>query len=180
MNDAGVAPPGVMPIQMPMSELLTDVIQYFGSLAHVSITIFMLILADLPVNDRPSSIDSRISPMPNSPITAIRKSKPRMRSVKPKIKRNWPVTVSMPTAASAKPSIIAASVLNADPLPMPMKLQNVSRYTAKNSGGPNLSANFATSGARNVIITTATSAPTNDDVNDAVSASPARPCCASG
>ncbi len=35
-------------------------------------------------------------------------------------------------------------------------------------------------GARNVIITTATNAPTNDDVNDAVSASPARPFCASG
>ncbi len=86
----------------------------------------------------------------------------------------------MPTAASANPSIIDASVLNAEPLPMPMKLQKVSRYTAKNSGGPNLSANPATSGARKVIMMTATSAPTNDEVNDAVSASPARPCCASG
>ena len=65
--------------------------------------------------------------MPNSPMTAIRKSKPRMRSVKPKMRRSWPVTVSMPTAASAKPSIIAASVFHGEPLPMPMKLQNVSR-----------------------------------------------------
>ena len=86
----------------------------------------------------------------------------------------------MPTAASAKPSIIAASVLNGEPLPMPMKLQNVSRYTEKNSGGPNCNANLATSGARNVIISTAKNAPTNDDVNAAVSASPARPCCAIG
>ena len=39
---------------------------------------------------------------------------------------------------------------------------------------------MATIGARNVIITTATNAPTNDEVNAAVSASPARPCCAIG
>ena len=38
-----------------------------------------------------------------------------------------PVTVSMPTAASAKPSIIEAMVLNAWPLLMPTKAQKVSR-----------------------------------------------------
>ena len=65
--------------------------------------------------------------MPKSPMTAIRKSKPRISSVKPKVRRSCPVTVSMPTAASAKPSIIEASVFHAEPLPMPMKLQNVSR-----------------------------------------------------
>jgi hypothetical protein len=63
---------------------------------------------------------------------------------------------------------------------MPTKLQNVSRYTAKNSGGPNLSANFATIGARKVIITTARKAPMNDEVKAAVSAAPALPCCAMG
>ena len=35
-------------------------------------------------------------------------------------------------------------------------------------------------GARNVISTTATSEPMNDDVKAAVSASAARPCCAIG
>jgi len=35
-------------------------------------------------------------------------------------------------------------------------------------------------GAREVIITTATKAPMNDEVNAAVNASPARPCCAIG
>ena len=64
--------------------------------------------------------------MPNRPITAIRKSKPRSSSVTPKVMRSWPVTVSMPTAASAKPSIIAASVLHGGSLPMPTKLQKVS------------------------------------------------------
>ena len=65
--------------------------------------------------------------MPNRPITAIRKSKPRIISVKPNVRRSRPVMLSMPTAASAKPSIIAASVFHGEPLPMPMKLQNVSR-----------------------------------------------------
>ncbi len=125
-------------------------------------------------------MDSRISPIPNSPMTAMRKSKPRMSSVNPKMSRSWPVTVSMPTAASANPSIIDASVFQGEPLPMPMKLQKVSRYTAKNSGGPKRSANLATIGARNVIMSTATNAPTNEEVNAAVSASPARPCCAIG
>ena len=68
---------------------------------------------------------SRISPTPNRPITAIRKSKPRRSSIVPKVMRSWPVTVSRPTAASAKPSIIAASTLNGDSLPMPTKLQKV-------------------------------------------------------
>ena len=53
---------------------------------------------------------------------------------------------------------------------MPTKLQNVSRYTAKNSGAPNFKANLATSGAKKVIMTTATNAPTNDDVKAAVNA----------
>ena len=63
--------------------------------------------------------------MPKRPITAIRKSKPRMSSCQPKMSRSWPVTVSMPTAASAKPIIIAAMILNGGSLPMPMKLQKV-------------------------------------------------------
>src|SRR5512147_1032162 len=122
MNDAGVAPPGVIPIQQPMRQLLTDVTQYAGSLRHVSSTTFGLIFADLPVKESPSSIDSRISPMPKSPITAIRKSKPRMSSEKPKVSRSLPVMLSMPTLASAKPSSIDASVFHGEPLPIPMKL----------------------------------------------------------
>jgi hypothetical protein len=39
---------------------------------------------------------------------------------------------------------------------------------------------LATIGERKVMTITATSAPTNDEVNAAVSALPARPCCASG
>ncbi|MBS1136706.1 MAG: hypothetical protein H6R11_660 [Proteobacteria bacterium] len=63
---------------------------------------------------------------------------------------------------------------------MPTKLAKVRNWTAKNSAGPNFRANFATSGARKVMTITATRAPTKEDVNAAVSASPARPCWASG
>ena len=127
MNDAGVAPPGVMPIQMPTSALRSEVIQYCGSCFQVSSTTLGSILADLPEKASFSSIDSRISPMPNRPMTAIRKSKPRISSWMPKVRRNWPVTVSMPTAASAKPMAIEARILKGEPLPMPTKLQKVSR-----------------------------------------------------
>ena len=46
--------------------------------------------------------------MPNRPITATRKSKPVSSFVEPKVRRSAPVTGSVPTAASAKPSIIEA------------------------------------------------------------------------
>ena len=127
MNEAGVAPPGVMPIQMPISELRIEVTQYLGSFFQVSQTTLGSILALLPEKARPSSIESRISPMPNRPITAIRKSKPRISSVQPKVRRSWPVTVSMPTAARAKPMVMEARILKGEPLPMPTKLQKVSR-----------------------------------------------------
>ena len=103
--------------------------------------------------------------MPNRPITATRKSKPLSNSLKPKVMRNWPVTVSSPTAARAKPIIIEAIVLNGDSLPMPTKLQKVSSCTEKNSAGPNCSAKLAMIGARKVMTMTAISAPTNEEVN---------------
>ena len=114
-----------MPIQQPTRQLRTVVNQYCGSFFHVCTTILKSMRALLPWNDRPSSIDSKISPMPKRPITATRKSKPRMSSWNPKVSRNWPVTVSMPTAASAKPNIIAVRVFHGEPLPMPIKLQKV-------------------------------------------------------
>ena len=127
MKEAGVAPPGVMPIQMPTSELRTEVIQYWGKRFHVASTTLASIFALLPEKARPSSMDNKISPMPNRPMTAIKKSKPRMRSVKPKVRRNCPVTVSMPTAANAKPMHMEAKILKGEPLPMPTKLQKVSK-----------------------------------------------------
>ena len=61
-----------------------------------------------------------------------------------------------------------------------MKQAKERNITAKNSGGPKRSAKPATSGARKVSSTTARKAPTKEAVKAAVSASPARPCCAIG
>src|SRR3990172_2668480 len=180
MKDAGVAPPGTIPMKQPTAAERIEVCQYFGSRFQVWTTTRKLIFADAPLKASPSSNVSRISPMPNNPITAMRKSNPASMCVEPKVSRSVPVTGSEPTAASAKPNIIDARVLNTGSLLVLTKAQNVSRYTAKNSGGPNSSANRATIGDRKVITITATSAPTNDEVNAAVSASPARPFCASG
>ncbi len=118
--------------------------------------------------------------MPNRPITATRKLKPFSSSGWSNVRRNWPVTLSMPTAASAKPSIIETRVFEGGSLLRPTKLAKVSSCTAKNSAGPNFSANLASTGARKVMTATATSAPKKDAVKAAVSASAARPFCAIG
>ena len=125
MNEAGVAPPGTMPIMQPTTELRMVVTQYLGNSFQVSHTTRKLSLPSAPLMARPSSIVCKISPMPNRPITAIKKSKPLSNSVMPKVRRMVPVTVSVPTAASAKPSIIATMVLNGLPLAMPMKAAKV-------------------------------------------------------
>jgi hypothetical protein len=73
-----------------------------------------------------------------------------------------------------------AMVLAGGSLLMPTKLQKVSNCTAKNSAGPNLSANLASNGAMKVMSSTANSAPTKDEVKAAVSACAASPRCAIG
>jgi hypothetical protein len=118
---------------------------------------------------------SRISLMPNRPMTATRKFTPRRSGSRPKVMRSLPDTVSMPTAASKSPSAIEMMTLCLFSLPSPTNEQNVRRYTAKNSGGPKRRANDEIIGARNVISSTATSEPMNDEVNAAVSASAALP-----
>ena len=88
MKDAGVAPPGVMPIQQPIRQLRNEVAQYLGNCFHVSSTTLPRIFAAAPWNAKPSSMERRISPIPNKPITAIKKSKPRINSGLPNVKRN--------------------------------------------------------------------------------------------
>src|SRR4030042_2746544 len=122
MKEAGVAPPGVMPIQQPTMQLRIDVTQYFSSSFQVCSTAFSRILAVLPENFRPLSIDDRISPMPNRPITAIRKSKPTSSWSCPNVIRSVPVILSSPTDPRAKPGHIAASPLKGEPLPLPQNL----------------------------------------------------------
>src|SRR5438270_2004869 len=180
MNEAAIAPPGVIPSQQPMNEERNRVTQYFGRSFQTESTTRRLMPAACPRNASRSSMVSRISLIPNSPITATRKLMPRNNSLDPNVIRNCPDMVSMPTPASSNPSVMEISVLCFSSRPSPTNEQNVSRYTAKNSGGPNLSAKDEISGARNVISSTATNEPMKDEVNAAVSASAARPCCAMG
>src|SRR2546421_13123279 len=180
MKEAAIAPPGVMPSQQPMNEERSSVTQYFGRPFQTDSTTRREIPAAWPRSARRSSMVNRISLMPNRPMTATRKLTPRKSSAEPKVMRNWPDTVSMPMPASNRPSDIEITVLCLASRPRPTNEQNVNRYTAKNSGGPNFSANDEIIGARNVIKSTATSEPMNDEVNAAVNASAALPCCAIG
>ncbi len=65
--------------------------------------------------------------MPNRPITATSKLSPESSQGWSKVRRSSPDTVSMPTAAMAKPMVIATRVFNGGLRLMPMKVQNASR-----------------------------------------------------
>src|SRR6266536_4874548 len=123
MNDAGVAPPGVIPIQQPIRHERSEVTQYCGNFAQVSNTIFGLIFPLASLNAKPSSIVIRISPIPKSPITAIRKSNPCSISENPNVIRNVPVTVSSPTAAQDDRFDDARLCACGGSRPIPTKLQ---------------------------------------------------------
>src|ERR1700716_3400095 len=92
-------------------------------------------------------------------MTATTKLTPLTSSSMPMVSRTLPETVSIPTAASAKPIASDTSVLIGGEPPMPTKLANARKYTAKYSGGPNASATCATHEAESVISTTPASAP---------------------
>src|SRR6185437_15178173 len=141
MKDAAIAPPGVMPSQQPMKEDRNSVTQYFGRSFHTDSTTRSEMPAAWPRSASRSSMVSRISLMPNRPITATRKLTPRSSSDEPKVMRNWPDTVSMPMPASNRLRDMEKTVLCLASLRRPTKKQKLKRYTAKNSGGPNFSAN---------------------------------------
>src|SRR4029450_11218236 len=173
MNDAAIAPPGVMPSQQPMKEERSSVTQYFGRSFQTLSTTRNEMPAAWPRSARRSSMVKRISLMPNRPITATRKLTPRRSSDEPKVMRNCPDTVSMPMPASKSPSDIEITVLCLASRPSPTNEQNVRRTAAKNSGAPNFREKEKIIGARKVISIPATSEPMNDEVNAAVSASAA-------
>src|SRR3954469_6644904 len=175
MKEAAIAPPGVMPSQQPMKEERNSVTQYFGKSFHTDSTTRSEMPAAWPRSASRSSMVSRISLIPNRPMTATRKMTPRSSSEEPHVMRNSPDTVSMPMPARRSPSDIEMTVLCLASRPRPTKEQKVSRYTAKNSGGPNLNENEEIIGARNVIKSTATSEPIKDEVKAAVKASAALP-----
>ncbi len=88
MNEAAIAPPGVMPSQAPMIEDRNSVTQYRGKSFQTFSSTRRLMRAACPRNASRSSMVSRISLMPNRPITATRKLMPRSSSLKPNVMRN--------------------------------------------------------------------------------------------
>jgi hypothetical protein len=80
MKDAAIAPPGVMPSQHPITDERMSVAQYFGKSFQTFQTVRRLMRAAWPRSASRSSMVSRISLMPNRPITAT-KFTPRIRSV---------------------------------------------------------------------------------------------------
>src|SRR6476620_12180901 len=127
MKEAAMAPPGVMPSQQPMKEERNSVAQYFGKSFQTDSTTRKEMPAAWPRNARRSSMVSRISLMPNKPITATRKLMPRNSSLEPNVMRNCPDTVSMPTPASSNPSDIEMMVLCLASRPRPTNEQKVSK-----------------------------------------------------
>ena len=88
MNEAAIAPPGVMPSQQPMNDERSSVAQYLGRSFQTASTTRKEMPAACPRNARRSSMVNNISLIPNRPITATRKLTPRNRSVEPKVMRN--------------------------------------------------------------------------------------------
>ena len=127
MKEAAIAPPGVIPSQQPIAEERNNVIQYCGRSFQTFSTTRRLMLAACPRSASRSSIVSRISLMPNNPMTATRKLMPRRSSSQPKVMRNWPDTVSKPMPASKNPSVVEMIVLCLSSRPSPTKEQKVSR-----------------------------------------------------
>jgi len=85
------------------------------------------------------------------------------------------VIPSKPTAARSRPKLIIITAFTGDSAPRPMSVANDMMNTAKSSGGPNESAKSARARAKNVNITVARNAPTNDAKNDDASATPGFP-----
>ena len=183
MNEAGVAPPGLKPIQKPMK-----------ALAHEGAPVARQDLPRLPApprglmraltspgSDSPSSTESRISPIPKSPMTATMKSKPFISSVMPNVSRSWPGHDVEPDGGEDEADQDRDE-----------RLERVAAAQADERGegqeldreelraGRTCSATSASSGAKSVISTTEKSAPTNEEVKAAVSAWPPCPCRAIG
>ena len=81
--------------------------------------------------------------MPNRPITATRKSKPLQQLGRAEGHAQLAGHRIQADRGQREAQHHRARILAGGSLPMPMKLQKVRNWTAKNSAGPNCSANCA-------------------------------------
>src|SRR5260370_35416660 len=180
MKEAAVGPPGVIPIQQPMAALRNSTQPYRGRPKRVRKTSRHSTLEEMALRRNSSSTAISNSPMPNRPITATTKLTPFTSSSRPMVSRTLPRTVCIPTAASANPIASDTSVLIGGEPPIPTKLANATKYTAKYSAGPKANATFATQEADRVMRTTPASAPNAAEPNAVASAVVGRPSRAIG
>jgi hypothetical protein len=126
----------------------------------------------------PFTIDSTLkktSVRPKRPITTDNKSIPPLRLIEPKVKRSRPLTTSIPTAATRKPSATNSTPFSGEPEIMNSVQTKPSTINPKFSGGPKRIATTAMSGAKKVITTTPIVPAMNDPVAAMPRAAPARP-----
>ena len=92
-----------------------------------------------------------------------------------KVKRWVPVSTSLPTSPSSRPSTIMVKALSSEPLASATEATRPSTISEKYSAGPNLSATSASGGAASTSRNVAT-VPAKKEPSAAVaSAGPARP-----
>ena len=120
----------------------------------------------------------RISPRPKTPMLSATKFSPSAISGMSKVKRWVPVSTSLPTSPSSRPSTIMVKALSSEPLASATEATRPSTISEKYSAGPNWSATSASGGAASTSRTVAT-VPAKKEPSAAVaSAGPARPCLA--
>ena len=96
----------------------------------------------------------------------------------PNAKRGAPRTGSMPIIETSSPSTVIINAAASERPARPLTRQSPSSISAKNSGGPNLSASLASGAAMSASAIDATSPPMNDPIAAMPSAVPPRPCLA--
>ena len=174
-----MAPPGVTPIQQPTMQPRTDVDPIAAAASPRSAARPPGMLACLPWNASPPPSTSRISPMPNRPMTATRKSNPRISSLEAEGHAQRARHLVQADAASAKPRHHRGEDLEGRALPMPTKLRR-SEVDREEFGRPELQGEAGDQRRHEGDQDHATRAPTKEAVKAAVSASSARPCWAMG
>ena len=97
-----------------------------------------------------------ISPSPNTPMDSATKLSPSAISGRSKVKRGVPVSTSVPTRPSSRPSTIMVKALSSEPEASATEATRPSTISEKYSAGPNCSATLASGGANSARITVAT------------------------
>ena len=120
----------------------------------------------------------RISETPNIPMITATRSKPPLMLTEPNVNRSVPLTTSMPTVETNRPTAIIIRALSIEPPIMKIVTTKPSVIRAKYSGGPNLSAATTRMGDA-TFSPMLLSVPAMNEAKAAMpSAAPARPCLA--